>query len=438
MKITVIGDGYVGLVTRTCFAEMEHDVMCIDINNEKINQLKKGIISIYEKGLENLVKKNQKAKKLSFNTDIKKGIEFADIVFSAVSTPNNKNYKTDLQFVKQVSKSFGQYINKPKIFVNKSTAPVGTGKICKKIIKQELKKRKVNYDFDVVSNPEFLREGSAIEDTLNPDRIIIGINNKKSAEILKKIYEPILKNKIPLIITSIESAELIKYASNAFLATKISFINEMANFCNLSNADINDVAKGIGLDKRIGEFFLNAGIGYGGSCLPKDIKALIQKGKESKYDFKLLKAVENINKNQNLFLFKKLKKLLTDLSQKTIAIWGLSFKPNTDDMRDAPAILLIKSLIKEKAKIKVYDPVAMEKAKKILTEKNIYFAKNSSDAIKNTDALLIVTEWDEFKNFDIKKFSKLMKGNIILDGRNIYKPKKFKNSKIKYFSIGQN
>ncbi|OGJ52272.1 hypothetical protein A2335_02505, partial [Candidatus Peregrinibacteria bacterium RIFOXYB2_FULL_32_7] len=354
MKITIIGTGYVGLTTGISFAEMGNNVLCIDIDQVKIKNLQKGKSAIYEPNLENLLKKNLKAKRISFDTNIKKGIEFGDIIICAVGTPINNGNKADLTYVKEVAKNFGKYLNGYKIFLNKSTVPIGTSQKCIEIIKSQITNhlpdtnviqagesritcptqmsfRRANHDFDFVSNPEFLREGTAIKDTLNPDRIVIGINNQKVLKTIKKLYEPILKKKIPLVATSIESAEMIKYASNTFLATKISFINEIAKFCDVAKANIQDVAKGIGLDKRIGEGFLNAGIGYGGSCLPKDVHAFINCAKQHQINLKIIKAVKDTNNEQKIFLIKKLIKIYPNLKNKKIAIWGLSFKPETND-----------------------------------------------------------------------------------------------------------
>ncbi|MFH1410423.1 MAG: UDP-glucose/GDP-mannose dehydrogenase family protein, partial [Patescibacteria group bacterium] len=344
MKITVVGTGYVGLVTGTCFAEMGFDVMGVDIDRQKIDNLKNGIMPIYEPGLEEMVRHNQREGRLHFSSDIRKGVEFADVLFSAVGTPPDKDHKADLQYVRQVAKSFGENVSGHKIFVNKSTVPVGTGSECKKIIQAEIDKRGSDATFDIVSNPEFLREGAAIKDTMNPERIVVGVENDRARTVMEKIYRPLTRTGRPLLFTDIKSAEVIKYAANSFLAVKISFINEMANFCERSGADIRTVAKGIGMDSRIGSRFLHAGIGYGGSCFPKDVQALIQKGKEYNYDFKILEAAEQVNDRQKELIFEKLHRHFPDMEGKTIAIWGLAFKPRTDDMRDAPSIKVIKRI----------------------------------------------------------------------------------------------
>ena len=418
MKITIFGTGYVGLVTGTCFAELGNDVLCIDKDKSKIEKLKKGIPTIYELGLEELLKRNIKEKRLNFSTDEKEGMSFGEIIFSAVGTPPDKDEKADLTFVKQIAKTFGKHLNSYKLLINKSTVPVGTADICEKIIKEELKKRKKKLAFDVVSNPEFLREGTAIKDTFTPDRIIVGTNSKEAKKIMEKLYSSIVRTGKPLIITDVKSAEIIKYAANSFLATKISFINEIANFCEKAGGNIHEIAKGIGLDDRIGPRFLHAGIGYGGSCLPKDVKALIQSGKEYGHEFKIIKSAEEVNSRQIDLLIEKLKKQIPNLKGKVIAIWGLAFKPKTDDIREAPALKIIGKLLKEGSKIRAFDPVAMQNTKKIFPK--IYYAKNSYDTAKRADALIIATEWDEFRSVDIEKVKKTLRKGIIIDGRGMY------------------
>jgi UDPglucose 6-dehydrogenase len=430
MKIAIIGTGYVGLTTGTCFAEIGHEVFCVDVNKEKIENLKKGIIPIYEPGLEELVKKN----KIKFTTDAEEAIKFAEIVISAVGTPTDRDHNADLQFVKEVAETFGKHANNHKVFINKSTVPVGTGEICKKIIETEFKKRNVNFKFEIVSNPEFLREGTAIKDTLEPDRIVVGTETDNARKIMKKLYEKI---DAPILFTDIKTAEIIKYAANSFLATKISFINEIANFCEKAGGNIEDVAKAVGLDKRIGAKFLNAGIGYGGSCLPKDVKALIQKGQEFDCDFPLLKAVEEINENQKTLLFKKLQKHLGALEGKLIAIWGLSFKPETDDMREAPSLTIIKKLQAAGAYIHAYDPKATENAKKMIESFNIDFRNSPLETATGADALMILTEWKEFTQIDLKHLHSKMKTPLILDGRNLLDKKTAEKIGFKYIGIGQ-
>lgn len=435
MKISIFGTGYVGLVTGTCLAELGHDVLCIDIDRAKIAKLKKSISPIYEPGLEELIKRNIKEKRLSFSTNSKDGIKFGKIVISAVGTPPDSDHRADLRFVKMIAKIFGQYIDQYKIFVNKSTVPVGTADLCEKIIRAEIKKRKKHIPFDIVSNPEFLREGTAIKDTLTPDRIVIGVKSKSAAKIMQELYNPIIRTGKPLLIVEIKSAEIIKYAANAFLATKISFINEISNFCEKAGGNIHEIAKGIGLDSRIGPRFLHAGIGYGGSCLPKDVRALIQSGKQYGYEFKIIKSAEEVNEKQQELLFEKLKKEIGDLKDKKIAIWGLSFKPKTDDIRGAASIKIIEKLLKSNAQVQAFDPVAMQNTKTLFP--NIKYCKTPYDALKNTHALLILTEWDEFRGTNPKKIGKLMKNRLIIDGRNIFDRENLKSNKINYLSIGQ-
>lgn len=437
MVVSVIGTGYVGLVTGTCFSELGFQVNCVDIDEQKIRKLKKGIIPIYEPGLEELVKKNIKKGRLKFTCNTKSSIKKADIVFSAVGTPAGKDHRADLRFIHEVARSFGESICKYTILVTKSTVPVGTHLECEKIIEEEIKKRKLDIDFDIVSNPEFLREGSAIEDTMYPDRIVIGTNSPRAREIMNRLYAPWkYQTKNPLFFTSRASAEIIKYAANSFLATKISFINEIANFCELSGADITEVAKGIGLDKRIGHRFLHAGIGYGGSCFPKDVKALIKKGKDLGYDFKILKAIEERNERQRQILIQKVMGYFPNLKGITLAVWGLSFKPKTDDIRCAPAIDIIQKLIDKGAKIKCFDPVAMNNVKKHFGTK-ISYCQNQYECTKNADALLLLTEWDEFRNLDFKTLSKYLKNKVIFDGRNIYNPQELTTNGFHYLGIGR-
>lgn len=436
MKITIVGTGYVGLVSGTCFADVGNDVICIDLDEKKVEGLKNGVMPIYEPGLEKLVNKNYKAGRLNFSTDIAKGIKFGDIIFSAVGTPPDKDYRADLSAVKAVAKSFGQNANKFKVFVNKSTVPVGTGKMCKQIIERELKKRKKNVNFEVVSNPEFLREGSAIKDTMKPDRVVVGTGSEKVRKMMEELYKSFTNKRSPLVFTDVESAEIIKYASNSFLATKISFINEIANFCEKAGGNVEEVAKGMGLDSRIGPKFLNAGIGYGGSCFPKDVQALIQTGKQVGYDFKILNAVEDINESQKKKLFNILKNYLPKMEGKTVAVLGLAFKPETDDMRDAPSIKIIKKLQAEGVNVKVYDPVAMENAQNYFSKINLDFMENVYDAVEGADAVLVVTEWNHFSKLDLNKVKKLMKVNIIIDGRNIFKAEDTEKVGLKRVGIG--
>ncbi len=429
MKIGVIGVGYVGLATATVLAELGNDVVAADVDKEKIENLNKGVIPIFEPGLKELVERNVKEKRLRFTHDNKEVIEHADVIFICVGTPPKDNWEVELKYVENVALEIAQNMKSYKIIVHKSTVPVKTGDKIKKIIEDNIKE---NVDFDVVSNPEFLREGTAIEDTLKPDRIIIGADSKKAIEIMKKIYSPI---KAPLIITDIRSAELIKHASNAFLATKISFINSVARICELSGADVEKVADGMGYDKRIKRDFLNAGIGYGGSCFPKDSQAFIKIAEKYGYDYKLLKATNEINEEQKKNFVKKVKSALKDVKDKKIGVLGLAFKPNTDDMRFAPSVYIIQELQKEGGKVKAYDPEAMEKAKQILND--VEFCKDPYETSKDVDILLILTEWNEFKELDLKKIKSLLKKPIIIDGRNIYSPGDLKKEGFKYISIGR-
>ncbi len=433
MKISVIGTGYVGLTTGVCFAEMGHTVLCMDIDAAKIAALKKGISPIYEPGLEKLLKENIKNKRLNFTTSTKEAVEFGEVVFSAVGTPPDKKREPDLQFVKKVAEDFGKYLSDYKIFVNKSTVPVGTGDLCKKIIEKELANRGIKIPFDAVSNPEFLREGSAIHDTLHPDRIVIGCESVKSKNLMKTLYRRL---KTELIFTDLKTAEIIKYAANSFLATKISFINEVANFCELAGGNIKTISRAIGLDDRIGKKFLNAGIGYGGSCFPKDVDAFIASAKKYGQKFQIIDAAQKVNLEQKERLFHKLKEVLPSLKNKHIALWGLAFKPGTDDIREAPSLTIIDLLLKAGAHISTFDPAAIENVKKIRLQRRLSFSKNPYEAAKNADALLVVTEWDDFKKANLKKVKSAMSGSLILDGRNVLDKKTAEKLGFKYFGIG--
>ena len=429
MKISIIGTGYVGLSTATVLAELGNSVLAADMDKEKIKNLNRGIMPIFEPGLKELVIQNIKEKRLRFVHDNKEAIDHGEVIFICVGTPPKDNWETELEFVESVAKEIAETIKSYKVIVHKSTVPVETGERVKKIIQENIKG---NIDFDVVSNPEFLREGSAIKDTMGPDRVVIGTDSEKAVEIMKKLYSPI---KAPLIVTDIRSAELIKHASNAFLATKVSFINALADICELSGADVEKVAEGMGHDKRIGRAFLNAGIGYGGFCFPKDVQAFIKIAEKYGYDYKLLKATHEINEEQKKNFVKKIKKILGSLSGKTLGVLGLAFKPNTDDMRFAPSIYIIQELQKEGAKIKAYDPEAMEKAKRIFND--VEFCKEPYEVSKDAYALLILTEWNEFKELDIKKIKSLLKSPIIIDGRNIYNPENLRNEGFTYISVGR-
>lgn len=435
MKIAIVGTGYVGLVSGACFADLGINVTCIDTNQEKINNLKKGIIPIYEPNLDSLVIRNLKANRLIFSTELTEVLNNVEAVFIAVGTPSNENNAADLKYVFEVAKTIGQHLTTPIVIVTKSTVPVGTSQKIKKIIEKELKKRNVNIEFNIASNPEFLKEGNAIADFMKPDRVVVGIESEKAKDFMTRLYTPMLLNNFRVIFMDIASAEMTKYAANAMLATRISFMNDIANLCECVGADVNMVRKGIGSDKRIGGNFLYSGCGYGGSCFPKDIRALIQIGEENNYEMKVIKAVDEVNNEQKLVLFKKLKKHFgTSLKDKKIAIWGLSFKPETDDMRESPALVLIEKLLQEGCKITVYDPIAMNECKARIGDV-VDYAKDLYESVDDANAILHVTEWKEFRmpNWDIVK--KLMKPNpTLFDGRNVFNEKELKG--IKYFKIG--
>lgn len=437
MRIAVIGTGYVGLVTGVCFSEMGNDVICVDINEEKIDNLNKGNVPIYEPGLQELIQKNYN-KTLFFTTNASKAIEESDILFIAVGTPMAESGKADLSAVFDLAKQIGKVIKTDKIIVSKSTVPVGTTHRVKEIVQSEIDKRKVQVNFEVVSNPEFLKEGDAINDFMKPDRIVIGAEKDFVFKKMKELYAPFFRTHNRFIEMDVFSAEMTKYAANAMLATKISFINEMANICEKTGADINKVRVGIGSDSRIGYNFIYPGIGYGGTCFPKDISALIEVSKENCYTPELISAVKNINKKQKEKFFKKITKYFgEDLSGLVFGIWGLSFKPETDDMREAPSVYVIKMLLSSGAKVKVYDPKAMEVAKKYyFNDSQIFYAESKYEAAEAIDALLLLTEWKEFRSPDFKKLHKQMKQNVIFDGRNQYKNLKMEEIGFEYFQIG--
>jgi UDPglucose 6-dehydrogenase len=428
-NICVIGTGYVGLVTGACLSDVGHKVICVDNNVEKIKMLKKYTMPIYEPGLKEIVKKNVRKKNLSFTTIISEGVKKSDIIFIAVGTPPRVDGSADLSYIEKVACEIARNMTSYKLIVDKSTVPVETGERVYETINRNLKK---NIPFDVASNPEFLREGSAIYDIFHADRIVIGVNSKQAEKLLRELYAPF---KAPVLVTDIKSAEIIKHASNSFLAMKISFINGIANICERAGADVKKVAEGIGMDKRIGKSFLNAGIGFGGFCFPKDLEAFMWISKKMGYDFELLKAVKSINEDQKKIFVKKIEDTLWVLKDKTIGILGLAFKPNTDDMRFAPSIDIINMLQAGGAKIKAYDPAATEKAKGIL--KNVKYCKIPYDVAKGSDCLMIITEWDEFKKLDLKKIKKLLKHPIIIDGRNIFEPKKMQKLGFTYKCIGR-
>jgi UDPglucose 6-dehydrogenase len=437
MKIAVIGSGYVGLVTGTCFAETGVNVTCVDNNEKKISNLKNGIIPIYEPGLDNMIERNVEKGRLEFTTDIRDGLVDCEVVFIAVGTPPDDDGSADLQYVLSVARDIGRHLNNYMVVVNKSTVPIGTAVKVRDVILQELSTRKVNISFDVASNPEFLKEGSAIEDFLKPDRIVVGIDSEEAKKYMERLYKPFLLNNHPIIYMDIPSAELTKYAANAMLATRISFMNEMANLCEKVGADVNAVRRGIGSDPRIGSKFIYPGAGYGGSCFPKDVKALIKMGEEYKFPLKVMTAVDEVNNYQKSILFKKIRKYFSgNLAGKKIAIWGLSFKPNTDDMREAPALTLIRELLKEGVSVAAYDPVAMKEAKRRLGN-SVLFAEEQYEAVKDADALAVVTEWTEFRILNFGLLKTQMRGNVVFDGRNIYDPLEMKEKGFDYYGIGR-
>jgi len=437
MNITVVGTGYVGLVTGACFAEVGFNVTCVDIDVQKVERLKQGISPIYEPGIEEFLTRNIENNRLHFSDSMTKEIvNQSDVIFSAVGTPPDEDGSADLQYVLDVVRTVGKNMSKYTLIVTKSTVPVGTAKLVEGAIREELAKRGEKIDFDVASNPEFLKEGDAINDFMQPDRIVVGLSSQRAEEIMSKLYEPFVSNGYPLIFTDIASAEMIKYAANAMLATRISFMNDIANLCDLVGADVNMVKKGIGTDSRIGIKFLNAGIGYGGSCFPKDVKALIKTADQNNYSLEVLKAVETVNERQKLVLFNKLYVYFKgDLNGKTIAIWGLSYKPNTDDMREAPSLEIIKKLLESGCKIQAYDPVAMAETKRRIGDV-IHYCNDKNEALQNADALLLLTEWNKFKvlNFDILK--QKMKHHALFDGRNLYSPEEVTKQGFDYFGIG--
>lgn len=438
MKVTIVGSGYVGLVTSACFSEVGINVVCVDIDSKKIDNLNNGIIPIYEPGLEEMIARNMKKGRLSFTTNISEALVGSEVVFISVGTPPDEDGSADLKYVLAVARNCGKNINDYLLVVTKSTVPVGTSIKVKNAIQEELKKRNVDIPFDVASNPEFLKEGAAIADFLKPDRIVIGLDSPRAEDLMRSLYKPFTMNGHPVIFMDIVSAEMTKYAANAMLATKISFINDIANLCEIVGADINWVRKGIGSDSRIGTKFIYPGIGYGGSCFPKDVQALIRTGNEYDYQLRILKAVEEVNNDQKLIIFNKINTFFSgDLSGKTIAIWGLSFKPQTDDMREAPALIVIKKLLDAGAKAKVYDPVAMKEAKHHFGDTVSYY-EDQYETLIDADCLAILTEWPEFKFPNFKIIQKLLSNPVVFDGRNIYDKDEMKESGFNYFCIGVN
>lgn len=437
MNITIVGTGYVGLVTGTCFAETGVSVTCVDINKEKIEQLNKGIVPIYEPGLDKMIKKNVEKKRLFFSTNIHEDLQDSEAIFIAVGTPPNEDGSADLKHVLNVAKEIGKHLDHYIVVVTKSTVPIGTAKKVKETIQNELNKKGASTDFDVASNPEFLKEGSAIEDFLKPERIIVGCESERAEKLIKRLYKPFLLNNHPIYFMDVPSAELTKYAANAMLATRISFMNDISNLCEILGADINAIRKGIGSDSRIGNKFLYPGTGYGGSCFPKDVKALINTGKTNSYSLEIIEAVEKINEKQKNILFNKIYKYFDgNLKGRVFAIWGLSFKPHTDDMREAPALTVIANLLKEGATINVYDPIAMDEAKKQLGT-SVNYKNEPYEALQDAEALIVITEWPEFRILDYEEIKKRMKNQLIFDGRNIYEPNEMKDFGFTYFSIGR-
>ncbi|MCK4859570.1 MAG: UDP-glucose/GDP-mannose dehydrogenase family protein [Candidatus Omnitrophica bacterium] len=429
-NISIIGSGYVGLVTGTCLAEIGHRVVCVDNDREKIKKLQNNILPIYEPGLQKLIVKNKKKGRLSFSVSVKKAVKESEVIFIAVHTPPKENGEAELYYVESVARQVAQIMDRYKVIVSKSTMPVETGRKIKETI--ELYRSK-GVEFDVVSNPEFLKEGTAVEDFLHPQRIVLGVENQRAEKIMCEVYKPI---KAPLVITNVETAEIIKHSCNAFLAAKISFINAIANICERVGADVEEVARAMGLDKRMGKSFLEAGIGYGGSCFPKDIDAFVHIASQNGYNFELLKSVQKINQNQREIFIKKIKKALWNLKGKKLGILGLAFKPNTDDMRNAPSIDIINVLIKEGALIKAYDPAAMKKAKEIFKDK-IAYCSSPYEVAKGSEVLIILTEWEEFKKLDLQRIKKLLKVKMVVDGRNIFEPKKMRDLGFRYICIGR-
>jgi UDPglucose 6-dehydrogenase len=438
MKITIVGTGYVGLVTGTCFAEVGIDVTCVDIDKVKIENLEKGISPIYEPGLDPMIERNVNKGRLKFSTDLANCIEGTDVIFSAVGTPPDEDGSADLQYVLDVARTVGKYMNDYILMVTKSTVPVGTAKKVRNAIQEELDKRGVKIEFDVASNPEFLKEGDAINDFLKPDRIVVGVESEKAETIINSLYKPFTLNGHPVIIMDVPSAEMTKYAANSMLATKISFMNDIANLCEIMGADVNMVRKGIGSDSRIGTKFIYPGIGYGGSCFPKDVKALIKTADQNGYSMRVLKAVEYVNDDQKSVLFNKLNTYFKgDLKGRSIAMWGLSFKPQTDDMREAPSLVLIKKLLEAGCKVKVYDPVAMHEAQRKIGDV-VEYSKDCYDTLVDADAMMLVTEWTEFRFPNWNVIKKLMKHHVIFDGRNIFDHKEMKEKGFEYHCLGIN
>lgn len=438
MKIAIVGTGYVGLVTGTCFAEMGTEVFCVDVDRQKIENLKKGVLPIYEPGLDEMVTRNAQAKRLRFLTELKDCLNKVEVLFCAVGTPPDEDGSADLRYVLEVAREVGRHMNKYILVVTKSTVPVGTAQKIKQAIREELVARNVKIDFDIASNPEFLKEGAAIKDFMSPDRVVVGVESERARKVMSKLYRPFLLNNFRVIFMDVPSAEMTKYAANAMLATRISFMNEIANLCEIVGADVNMVRKGIGSDARIGSRFLYPGCGYGGSCFPKDVKALVKTAAGHDYPMRILQAVEEVNEEQKSILFRKLLKHFNgDIRGKRIAIWGLSFKPETDDMREAPSLVLIRMLTEAGCHISAYDPVAIPEAKRRLPEEAIAYGKDIYETVMEADALLVVTEWKEFRLPAWPVIKKLMVTPLILDGRNIYDKAELEEAGFIYHCIGR-
>lgn len=437
MKIAIVGTGYVGLVTGTCFADIGVEVVCVDTNAEKIKNLQEGRIPIYENGLEELVSRNVKAERLRFTTSLEECLNQVEVVFIAVGTPPDEDGSADLSYVLEVARTIGKNINRYLLVVTKSTVPVGTAKLVRQTIQGEIDRRSANVEFDVASNPEFLKEGNAINDFMSPDRVVVGVDSNRAQELMTTLYKPFLLNNFRVIFMDIPSAEMTKYAANSMLATRISFMNDIANLCELVGADVNMVRSGIGSDTRIGRKFLYPGIGYGGSCFPKDVKALIRTAEQNGYEMRVLKAVEEVNEEQKAILYHKLLKIFDgDISGKTVALWGLSFKPETDDMREAPALVLIKCLLEAGCSVRCYDPAAMEECRRRVGDA-VYYANDLYDAALDADVVMLVTEWKEFRLPSWAVVKKTMRTPLILDGRNIYDKEDMEQLGFRYFCIGK-
>ena len=436
MNIAIVGTGYVGLVSGTCFAEMGAHVTCVDVDEQKINKLKNGIMPIYEPGLEELVKRNVEYGRLQFTTDLTEVLDDVEVVFSAVGTPPDEDGSADLKYVLAVARQFGQNINKYTILVTKSTVPVGTAKKVKAAIQEELDKRVVEVPFDVASNPEFLKEGAAIKDFMSPDRVVVGTESEKAKEVMTRLYRPLMLQNFRVIFMDIPSAEMTKYAANAMLATRISFMNDIANLCERVGANVDSVRKGIGTDSRIGSKFLYAGCGYGGSCFPKDVKALVHTGLDNDYHMEVIEAVERVNEKQKSIVYDKIIKAVGDVKGKTIAVIGLSFKPETDDMREAPALVVIEKLLADGASIRVFDPIAMDECKRRIGDV-VTYCKNMYDAADGADVFALMTEWRQFRMPSWNVIKKVMTGNVVVDGRNIYDRAELEEQGFVYTRIGE-